>query len=383
VRESISHSFLTRSVSLKQDAFHAPKKLTKNSKPNESPIYFDEQPESGRQLLPYLALSWGHMRMRYFSVGLGYALFFVAVLMALVMPTAADRASYIRHFENPLATSRLEIGFQYYIAIFNFLNVEAQVAIILTCCLIYFLFARAWLLLVKTPWIESLLLFNFFSFSLMNYYLGTSIRMGLAMGAAVLISAHVLRGHRFLIFLLPLTALLHYGTLYFVGAFSFFFMLRTLSFKYHVFLIGAASFMFVSAYGILVGALPLGDYYLQYFTGDLGRTERLFPLTVLFYLIVLLLVAPKLFRIGRLNTLERNMLYIIFYGLPLCALFLTTFNPIFGKLLMPIVFLSAATSVIFWGDQVSKLFRPELRLVVLLSLNLISLAYALKMYNFF
>ena len=303
--------------------------------------------------------------------------------MTLVMPTASDRSNYIRHFENPLGPSRLEIGFQYYMAIFDFLNIEAQIAIVITCCLIYFLFARTWFLLVKLPWLESLLLFNFFSFSLLNYYIGTSIRMGLAIGSAVLLATLILLGKKKLLFLLPLPIAIHFGALYFVGIFSFFYVFRNFKFSFHILAFGFTSLLFVLTHSIIIRALPLGNYYLQYFNSDFGRTGRPFSFTVLFYLSYLLVTLPFLMKLRSLKPLDRNILVLNCYGLPLLTLFLMTTNPVFGRLLMPSVFFAAAGSMIFWGNLTIKLFEPGIRLALLFSINIIALVYSLKMYNFF
>jgi|GEM_PF-3117562 len=301
-------------------------------------------------------------------------LIFVAGLMALVMDTASDRDNYIVLFSDPFANSRIEIGFLYYADILRGLGIPPEVGIVFTSILIYGLLARVWVYYIRLHWFESVFVFNFLVFSLFNYYLGTSIRMGLAMAVALFAAAQVTRGRYWLGIPLLLSPLLHYGAAPFVLSFVWLWVTRRASWRFHKVVIGLATL----ALPLLIQALPailgLNGYYLQYFNEDLGQTERLFPFTLIFLGFALVLSAVK----GNDSILRR----IAFYSLPFFLCGMVTGIPIFGKMLIPNIFIAAIVVVADYKYIYVKNLEPNFRLFTVMCLNLAGVVYALKAYHY-
>jgi hypothetical protein len=170
-----------------------------------------------------------------------YLFAFVAFIMASVMDTAKDRDAYLHIFENPFHNSRIEIGFLHYANFFDILNIAPSASIVITCVIIYFLLSRVFFFYKKKNWLISILLFNFFAFGLMNYYLGTSIRMGLAISIALFSGIKILQGSK--LFWLPFMAsfFIHYGIIVFLLIFSWVFVFRDKEFGFHALMISVAT----------------------------------------------------------------------------------------------------------------------------------------------
>lgn len=311
----------------------------------------------------------------YYYIALPFILLGVAILMYSVMDTAKDRVNYLKHFEFPFMSSRMEPGFQYYTSFLKWIGASPEFGIVFTCLVIYFLLAKCWFYLVRLKWLESLLLFNFFMFSVFNYYLGTSIRMGLSISLAMFGSCIVLRGNNKGFIFLLLSTIFHYGGIFFAVSFFWykFTQNRTKGFHYIVVFCGTVAMFFL--FDIILPTLGLGDYYLSYFDGGVDGTERLVPFSLAFYALVLFLLF-----IGRVNNDEFKL---SLYGLPFLVYSLVSGITVFGKMIMPLVFLSYVSliKVFYLGTKGGV---PSLaRLYVLISVNFLALVYAMKMYRLF
>ena len=129
---------------------------------------------------------------------LAFILFFpfVFLIMLLANYTALDRDAYLFHFSNPLYDPRIEIGFVYYMVVLKLAGVAPVFSVALTSLAIYYSLFLFWLRFVKSNWLFSFVIFNFFVFSLMNVSLGIQIRMGLAGSIAILAFSKVLENKK-------------------------------------------------------------------------------------------------------------------------------------------------------------------------------------------
>lgn len=317
-------------------------------------------------------------KISFYTISSIYFFAFVAFVMALVMDTAKDRKAYIRIFENPFGNSRIEVGFQYYVYFFDIINSPAFLSIVLTCVLIYFLWSRVWFFFIRCDWLVSILLFNFFAFGLMNYYLGTSIRMGLAIGLALYASIKILQSKK--IYWLPLFAsfFIHYGAILYILVFTWVYALRLKKIKLHFAIICFASVALLAFFDKFIPYLNLSTYYMGYIEGDLGRTDRIFPFTIAFSLISIVLIFNKI----SISLKEHPTLTIlVIYSIPFLLFYIVTGNPLFGKMLMPIIFLQAIILVLLYIKFAVRLLGRSLFVFCLMGLNLVAICYALKMYN--
>ncbi|WP_417685725.1 EpsG family protein [Pseudidiomarina gelatinasegens] len=320
------------------------------------------------------------LRIKFFSIASLYFFIFVSLIMGLVMGTAKDRQAYIKHFESPFEDNRIEIGFQYYMYGFELLNIPPQLSIIITCVLTYGILSRVWLRYVNVHWVASLLIFNFFMFSLLNYYLGTSIRMGLAMAISLYSSYKYMDGKKF--YLAPLVGafVLHYGALLYILVFLWFIFTKNLSVKFHIVMSAIGGLLLVLFFDLVLPSIGLSSYYMAYFETDFGRTERLLPFTVLFSIAAIWLTFLYSSKSKLHETSE--ILIVSLYSLPFIIYFLYSGNPLFGKMLMPIIFLQSIIVTNLYFRPVLVLLGGPLLISILLLLNALAIIYALKMYQY-
>lgn len=313
-------------------------------------------------------------RVRYFSIALGYILVFVAALMAAVMSTAKDRSNYLVLFSDPFGNSRIEIGFQYYMDALAHLSVPPDVGIVVTCVLIYTILAYVWCAWVRIYWLESLLLFNFFVFSLFNYYLGTSIRMGLATALALYGAVQIARGNKKFLVLVWISGLFQYGTIPFALIMTWLVISQRLSWPIHKVLIVAASIALPLSVALILQHLGLGEHYMSYFKGNEGQTGRIFPFTYAFFILALLLASLR----GEDTILRRAM----YYGLPFLLYGIFSGVAIFSKLLIPNIFVASMIITSDYWNAYVKNVGPNARLFFAVALNGLAMLYALRAYQY-
>jgi len=313
-------------------------------------------------------------RVRYFSIALAYVLVLVAGLMALVMSTAKDRANYLVIFSNPFGNSRIEIGFQYYVDALEHLNVPPAVGIVITCVLTYMILAYAWYAWVRIYWIESLLLFNFFVFSLFNYYLGTSIRMGLATALALYGAVQIARGNRKFLVLVWISGLFQYGTIPFSLIVTWLVLTQRVSWRIHKVFILAASIALPLSVALILRHLGLSGHYMSYFNGSEGQTGRIFPFTYAFLVLALVLSSFK----GEDTILRRAA----FYGLPFLLYGIFSGVAIFSKMLIPNIFIASMVITSDYWNAYVKNVGPNFRLFFAVALNGLAMLYALRAYQY-
>jgi hypothetical protein len=299
--------------------------------------------------------------------------------MFLVMDTAKDREQYIKHFDDPFGNSRIEIGFQYYMQFFKLLNIPSEVSIVITCLIVYFLLSRVWFKYIKTHWLLSILLFNFFAFGLMNYYLGTSIRMGLAIGVSLYASINILKGRSF--FWLPffVSFFIHYGAILYILVFTWFYLFRKKSIKFHILMALFGTFGLLAIFDKILPYFGLSSYYMAYFESDFGRTERIIPLSILFSLLALFFIFIKFSKLAYISSF---LSVVVIYAIPFLVFQLATGNPLFGKMLMPVIFLQSIALSYLYIPMLMKNFKGNFLIPVLLVFNVLAVLYALSMYQF-
>jgi hypothetical protein len=318
-------------------------------------------------------------KISYYSLGISHLFVFVALIMYLVMDTANDREAYINHFENPFGNSRIEIGFHYYMQAFHILKIPATVSIITTCVLIFFFLSRVWFRYIKFHWLVSILVFNFFVFGLMNYYLGTSIRMGLAIGITLYASTNILERKKFFWLLLFASFFIHYGAILYILVFTWVYLFQKKGLMFHVTMILLGSFSLFFLFDVVLPYLGLSSYYMAYIESDLGRTDRVFPFTILFSLLALFFI---FIRFGKLVSKSLFLSLLVIYVIPFLIFQIATGNPLFAKMIMPIIFLQSIALSYLYIPMFVKTFKGNLTILVLLFFNFLSLIYALSMYQF-
>lgn len=306
--------------------------------------------------------------------------------MYIVMDTAKDRDNYIELFSNPFKESRIELGFQYYAQFFSLLQIPPSISIVITSVIIYLILYNVWFKFLKIDLLSSILLFNFIVFSLMNYYLGTSIRMGLASAIALFAFAKINESKYFYIILLFLSPFFHYGVLLFVVLLFWFTLTKTKSFKFHYICIIIFTIVFFSIFNLIVPLIG-SSYYQSYFTSNLGQTERLFPFTLLFYTFSLVMILfgirrDKLYQNNNFISSYKSLYFLSLYGSPVLLFSVISGIPVFGKMLMPSIFLSAILMVLLFYKASVSLVGKYSFFLFLFPLNILAFMYALKMYQF-
>lgn len=303
---------------------------------------------------------------------------FISFIMFIVEDTNSDRYAYIEHFSNPFFNSRIEPLFQYYMYIFYILNIPANIGTIITILIIYGLFVKIWFNNANKKGIESFLVINFLIFSVFNYYLGTSIRMGLAVVLALYYFYKIQNTIKLNIgyyILLISTIFIHYGVSLFIVLFlciKLFFNNIFLKNYFHLMIIFAILLICGVKYFIIF--FDINGYYSMYLDGY-GTTERLIPFTILVYIIcifILLLVRIKDFNI-----------ILVIYGTPFILLqFIMNFAFI-GKMLIPLIFIAMLEIYNVFYSKIQIYTNKYFRIIIILLLNILSVLYALKMYNYY
>ncbi len=304
---------------------------------------------------------------------------FVVFISFLVMNTASDRGNYIELFNSPFSNGRIEIVFQYYMNLFNILNIPAKFSIAFTSAIIYFLLSKFWLKFFYSNWFFSVLIFNFIVFSILNYYLGTSIRMGLAMSLSLFFSLKILNGKLRFIPLFLLTFLVHYGAILFVLVFSWVFFYRELKVRYHIFIAVFSGFFLLISFKYLLPFFPFPPYYMQYLNSGFGKTDRFLPFTIIFSLFSLFFIFIK-YKVAIF--LNKNLYLLSIYTIPFLILIVFNGNLFFAKMLIPLIFVQSLLLSLLYYKLALTFFGANLFLLLLCALNVFSILYALKMYNF-
>lgn len=310
-----------------------------------------------------------------------YLTVFVMFLMHIVMYTAKDRGNYLLHFAAPF-NNRLEPLFQCYMWLLD-IFLTPHVAILLTCTFIYLLFYKVWSTFRIGSYLLFFLFFNAVVFGVFNYYLGTSIRMGLAIAVGLYSAIKILEGVKFAWIGLILSPLLHYGLVLFLVYFIWYFLTKSKGTRFHC-LVSVATFVFlVFLFDRLLSLLGLNSYYMMYFTEGFGQTERLIPFTVLYFLMSFIAISLFLTNNLRRTIPKFDFLYLsALYALPIVIYQLVTGIAIFSKMLMPQFFLlSILLAYVF--DR--RFYHGNVRyfyVVLFFALNIIAILYALRMYQF-
>lgn len=311
-----------------------------------------------------------------FTLALVPLSFYVVLIMSMVMNTAGDRDIYHHIFSLPFGYNRIEPGFKFYAQAWKSLGVPPGVSIVSTCGIIYVLLGRFWFNYCRLSWLESLLLFNFFSFSIFQYYLGTSIRMGLATSLALYAFMKLADGKKRYLPLLFLAPLIHYGTIPFVLISAWIYATRSISWRIHfIFIILASILSSIAVYEIL-HSFAFGAYYMSYFNSDFGDTDRIFPFTGLFYWFALFLIV----QIIDDSFLKRAA----FYGIPLLVYgsLGQPGAPIFFKMLIPCMFIAAVLLSDVYRKVAKNNMTLDIRVILLLFFNVLALLYALHQYHY-
>lgn len=310
-----------------------------------------------------------------------YATAFVALIMHVVMYTAKDRGNYLRHFADPF-NNRLEPIFQWYMWLLDLL-LSPHAAIVFTGGLIYFLFYKSWFYFKCQAYALFFLFFNFVAFGVFNYYLGTSIRMGLAIAVGLYCAVKILDNKNIAWVGLILSPLVHYGLLLFLLFFMWFSLTKRKSMRFHYFISASITVFCVLFFNVILSLLGLNSYYMMYFTDGFGQTDRLIPFTVLYCIASFLFISLFLTERLRSNISHFNFLYLSsLYSLPLVTYQLISGVAIFAKMLMPqFFFMSILLAYVFIARFYFERFRYSYFFLFFL-LNIVSVIYALRMYNF-
>lgn len=310
-----------------------------------------------------------------------YFMMAVALVMHLVMYTAKDRANYLKHFADPF-NNRLEPLFQWYMWLLTHI-LSPQVAIVMTGVIIYTLFYNVWFKLKSRSFLIYFLFFNFVMFGVFNYYLGTSIRMGLAIAIGIYSASLILQGVKVAWIALISSFLVHYGLVLFVLFFFWYSITKNKPKKFHFLITFGITIFCILGFDLLLGFLGLGSYYMMYFTDGFGQTDRIIPFTILYFLFSVFFIFS--FLNDRLvQTIPRfRFLYLsTLYCLPLVIYQLVSGVAIFSKMLMPqFLFMSIMLAHVF----IKRFYLISYRYIYIslfLILNLASFFYALRMYQY-
>lgn len=304
-------------------------------------------------------------------------------IMYFSMFTAKDRDAYTVHFLNPFSNSRIEIGFSYYMYVFNGLGVPPNISIPFTCTFIYFLLYKFWFKYSPYNWFFSALAFNFIAFSVMNYYVGTSIRMGLAIAIGIFAVTKIIEGKKKFFALLLCSPLIQYGASLLVVISAWVFLFRRKGWRFHLIVIVFASLLAYFLSGAILNNIEFSNYYSQYVNDGLGKTERFFPFTVLFYMSSLILIffygLKKSFK-GLSN--ELFQLFLVFlYSVPVLFSWFATKVSFLPKMMMPSIFFGAFFVFFFYQGYAIKSIGKDVCFFVFLILNFLAMVYAFNMYG--
>lgn len=305
----------------------------------------------------------------------------VAFVMHMVMYTAQDRANYLRHFSEPF-NNRLEPLFQFYMWCLD-LFFSPHTAIVITCSIIYYLFYKSWFYFKSNSFLLFFLFFNFVSFGVFNYYLGTSIRMGLAIAVGLYSAVKILDNVRMAWVSLVLSPFLHYGLVLFVIFFIWYVLTKRKSKRFHYVIAISVTFFCLFYFNVMLDIIGLNSYYIIYFTDGFGKTDRFIPFTIFYcilsFLFIILFLDKKLSK----TTPEFYFLYLSsVYSLPLVLYQLVSGVAIFAKMLMPqFFFMSILVAWVF----IERFYFHRLRYLycfLFFVLNVTAIIYALRMYKF-
>ncbi|WP_428025002.1 EpsG family protein [Arcobacter sp.] len=300
-------------------------------------------------------------------------------LMYLVRDTIQDRPNYLEHFTYPVDTIKIEIGFKYYMKLFNILGIDPQISICLTSVFIYILLAKVWYKYVsKLNSIESILIFNFIMLTLFNHYVGTSIRMGLAIAIALYSSMKIIEGNKKYWIMIFLSIFFHYGISLFVLLFTWVKLFEKRSIRFHLF---SLILIFLLTFIIFYWAVPILEFlnneqrYSHYFDGK-DMTDRIMPFTLLFLIGSLFLLLIK-------RSEQWSILYLLVgYSIPFIIVIVIIKVNILPKMLMPLIFLSAVLIINSYRFEYIKL-NGIIRFNLLIIANVVAIMYALKMYQYY
>lgn len=310
-----------------------------------------------------------------------YVMLAVALVMHLVMYTAMDRVNYLRHFDDPF-NNRLEPLFQWYMWLTSHI-LSPHMAIVVTGVITYALFYNVWFKLKSRSFLIYFLFFNFVAFGVFNYYLGTSIRMGLAIGVGIYSVSIIIKGNRVGWFGLLASPLIHYGLVLFVLFFFWYNLTKNRGKKFHLLMIFGTTAFCVLGFDLLLEFLGLGSYYMMYFTDGFGQTERMIPFTILYFIISFSFFLC--FTNSRLaNSIPNyNFLFLsALYCFPLVIYQLISGVAIFAKMLMPqFFFMSIMFSHVFIERFYLSRYK-HLYVSLFFILNIVSFLYALRMYRY-
>ena len=314
------------------------------------------------------------MKIKYNTISLLPFIFFIAFMMFIVKDTDADRYMYIWHFAHPFDNSRIEIGFQYYMYLFKMLNIPPIYSTIITSLITYILLYKTLFKYTKIYWVELLFIVNIIIIGIYNYYLGTSIRMGLAF-SLVLYSFFKIqeKNQKRYYILLFLSIFIHYGVSLFVIVFTFMRLFKLNSWKKNKIVILFATIFLLFGFNILISYLNLNSYYSMYLDG-FGKTSRLVPFAMsLFMFILLTLYFSK----------QKNFnIYFVFYSIPFLIISFITGIYVIHKMLMPFLFIAIIEFINLYYKTIQKNISANIRILVLFVGNILSVLYALKMYNY-
>lgn len=312
--------------------------------------------------------------VKYYTIVLIPLLTFVAFLINLVKYTDADRQQYISHFSRPFSNGRIEIGFQYYMEIFHLLNISPIISTVFTSLIIYTLLYKIWFKMVKIHWIESILIINIVIIGIFNYYLGTSIRMGLALSLAIYSFYKIQDGSKYYYLVLLFSPLIHYGISLFVILFLYMKIFHLNSWKLNRNLIFIITIILIILLPYILNQINFNDYYTMYLNG-FGKTSRIFSFGMLLYIFSLIL----LFSFSRYKSFNTQL---ISYGIPFLIVSIVSGIVVIQKMLVPLLFIALIEISNLMYPRIRKYVKFDIRFMTLVVFNILSILYALKMYNY-
>ncbi len=322
-------------------------------------------------------------KIKNYNIMLFFILPLIFYLMYFTMDTAMDRENYIQHFNYPFLDERIEIGFQYYMQLFKYLGIEPYFSIPLTSVFIYLFFYKFWFTNSKEKNFITFLSFNFIIFSLMQYLLGTSIRMGLATVIAIYSFYQITEGKNKYFILLLFSASIHYGVIVFVIVAIYVTIFSRLNYYFHLITIIFASIFSYFFFFYVLEYLNLNSYYLDYIYGDAGKTDRLIPYSIIFYILSIILLSIVGFKniFYKLEPKKRKIFLVYFYMIPLLIVWCITQIAIIPKIMAPSIFIGSFFIFFYYTKPVIKVLNYKIFFSLLIFMNFIAFLYAFNQYR--
>lgn len=249
--------------------------------------------------------------------------------------SAPDRVNYLVFFDNP-TSSRFEPLFKEWGEFLLRFNIDSFFSMYLTASLgfLFSFFVCSSLFKDQTSFF---VFFGFVFFAFLSVYGFIQIRASVALWSGMFLFLKYIESRNgFFLVILLFEPLVHFMMAPFVLAVIYFSIFKRAGF-FEVFFVFIFLLFIVSLSEWLVGMIPYGEYYAQYFSGVLVNKIWL-SFTVLFYfLMVFFVVYSSVFFNVALGELER----FSFMGFPLVVIGYFTGVDLFVKFAAPFMFLLA------------------------------------------